>query len=485
MTKERILMRSLGLLLVGCWLLSLPACREEQVSYDTSYKLVLSTDTVQFDLVFTGYGTSTQRVVLRNPNPYALTVDSIVFRDGKFFRINIDGEADATRWQQFNVRGGDSAYLFVRAYIDPLGQDVPLIVEDDLLFMYNGNRTVLHLSAIGQDVHVLPKSAYNSAQHLTADKPYLVDDTLIFRSNLILDAGTTLYMRNNAAIFVGGNMTAEGTIDKPIIIRGYRTDNLFDSVPYAYASGQWNGVYLLHSGTETRTYSFKYVDILSGNVGLFCQSENISSPLPVLTMEGCRIHNMSVYGLVCLNVDATIVNSEISNCASYGVYLQGGTHTLVHNTIAAYFGYPYTNLNIHSTQREDVAAVFINNVSKRMAPMSTYMYNNIVTGARKNCLVLAVPLPEYYIGAFRGNYLRADSIKLPQFEANIYANDSDTVFVNNHYLYKQYRYYDFHLDSISPAIGIGDPVVAASYPFDREGVSRTAAPDAGCYQYNQ
>jgi hypothetical protein len=73
---------------------------------------------------------------------------------------------------------------------------------------------------------------------------------------------------------------------------------------------------------------------------------------------------------------------------------------------------------------------------------------------------------------------------LPQFEANVYATDSDTVFVNNYYLYKQYRYFDFHLDSVSPAIGIGDASVAAAYPEDRDGNSRAARVDAGCYQYN-
>lgn len=458
-------------------------CREEQVSYDPSLKLCLSVDSLPFDLVFTGQGTSTRRVVLRNPNANALTIERVQLREGKYFRINLDGEADATRWHNMTIRGGDSAYLYVRAYIDPLGQDNPLIVTDELAFSYNGNRTVLQLSAIGQDVTLLRKKDYLAEQHFTADKPYLVLDTLIFRTNLTIDAGTMMYMGNQAAIICLGNVTAEGTLEQPIVIRGARTDNLFDSVPYAFASGQWGGIYMLHEGTTPRTYTFRYVDVLSGNVGLFCQSENATGQLPHLIVDGCRIHNMSVYGLVCLNTDATITNSEVSNCASYGVYLQGGKHTLVHNTIAAYFGYPYTNLNIHSTSREDVASVFINNLSKRMAPMQTYMYNNIVTGARKQCLVLAAPLPEYYLGAFRGNYLRADTFRLPQFEANVYAQDDDTVFVNNHYLYKEYKYFDFHLDSISPAIGAGAADVAAQYPLDREGESRTTRVDAGCYQF--
>ena len=473
----------IGLLTLVFSLLSFTSCREEQISSDPQLRLTLSVDSLAFDTVFTGYGTSTRRVVLRNTNANALTIDSVHFRSGKHFSVNIDGEVDTQRWQQLTIRGGDSAYIFVRAFVDPLGQDNPLIITDEIVFCYNGNQTPLRLSAIGQDVTVLRKADYANDYHLHARKPYLVMDTLIFRGNLTIDAGTMIYMHNRGTIFALGDVTAKGTADKPIIIRGYRTDQLFDSVPYSVASGQWNGFYMLHSGTGKCIYDFRYVDVLSGNVGLFCQSDNVAGQMPQLVVYGCRIHNMSVYGVVCLNTDAMIINSEISNCASYGIYLQGGKHTLVHNTVAAYFGYPYTNLNIHSTQREDVAAVFINNLSKQMAPMQTYMYNNIITGARVNNLVLAAPLQDYYVGEFKGNYLRADTFALPQFEANVYATDSDTVFVNNHYLYKQYRYFDFHLDSISPAIGIGDASAAATYPTDREGNSRAERVDAGCYQW--
>ena len=472
----------LWLLAVSCWLLALTSCREETVSHDPSLRLVLSVDSLPFDTVLTGFGTSTRRITLYNLNANALTIESASLREGKYFHVNIDGEADNSRWQQMTIRGRDSAFVFIRAFLDPLGQDNPLIITDELRFRYNGNETTLRLSAVGQDVTVLRKSDIARNTRLRATKPYLVLDTLIFRSNLTIDAGATFYMHNQAVIFALGNVTANGTLDEPIVFRGYRTDQLFDSVPYAVASGQWNGFYMLHGDTKQRTYTFRYVDVLSGNVGLFCQSESTEQPLPELNVYGCRIHNMSVYGIVCLNTNATIANSEISNCASYGVYLQGGKHTLVHNTIAAYFGYPYTNLNIHSTQREDVAAVFINNLSKQMAPMQSYLYNNIITGARKQCLVLAAPLPEVYTGEFAGNYLRADTFDLPQFAANTYAKDDDTVFVNNHYLYKEYRYYDFHLDSVSPAIGVGC-VEHSTYPQDRDGVTRTTRIDAGCYQW--
>jgi hypothetical protein len=98
--------------------------------------------------------------------------------------------------------------------------------------------------------------------------------------------------------------------------------------------------------------------------------------------------------------------------------------------------------------------------------------------------VLATPLTEYYEGKFVGNYMRADSLSASVASNNVYASDSDTVvFRNVHYLYQEYRYYDFKLDSLSPARGIADSVIALSFPYDRSGLRRKSHPDAGCYEF--
>jgi hypothetical protein len=156
----------------------------------------------------------------------------------------------------------------------------------------------------------------------------------------------------------------------------------------------------------------------------------------------------------------------------------------VHNTIAAYYGYPYTNLNIHhNIIPDDVAAVDINNLSKNMAKTASSFCNCIITGGRKNNLVVATPLPDYYGGRFEGNYLRSDTLDARYAQNNVYASDSDScVFRNIYYLYKEYHYYDFRLDSLSPAIGIADSVAAIEYPTDRVGNKRKGRPDAGCYE---
>ena len=84
---------------------------------------------------------------------------------------------------------------------------------------------------------------------------------------------------------------------------------------------------------------------------------------------------------------------------------------------------------------------------------------------------------------------------MPHASDNIYWQKDDTaaVFVNDFYRYKEYVYYNFHLDSISPAIGIGEDVsTIKSYPgfenlpieSDRDGITRlNVRPDAGCYQH--
>ena len=470
-----------------CMILGMVACQQDIVSDDPTLQLAFSHDTVLFDTVFTTMGSSTKRVMVYNPNKNALHIDQVSMREGKYFKINLDGENNPEQLRDITLRGGDSLFVFIRTYIDPLNENSPVLIEDDLAFGVNGKTQRINLQAYGQNVEKIriPGDSLLVALSLTSEKPYLLYDTVNV-GNLTIESGTTIYMHTGAALYVYGNMIANGTKEAPITFRGDRTDRLFDSVPYRMASGQWDGIYLLHAkGILPPTYTLNYVDILSGSVGLYFYSEATGILLPKVTLKNSRIHNHSTYGLVLQNVNAEVTNCEISNCASYCVYLAGGKHNFVHNTIASYYGFPYTTLNIHQNMlAEDVAAVYINNLSKNTAKTKSSFTNCIITGGRKNSLVVATPLPDYYEGRFEGNYLRCDSLDAAYAKNNVYASDSDTmVFRNIYYLYEKYHYYDFRLDSLSPARGIGDSIVALEYPTDMVGCPRKGKPDAGCYEY--
>lgn len=471
-------------LLIVC-VLTLVGCREYNVSNDPTLRLIFSCDTLSFDTVFTEQGSATMQLMVYNRNEPAVLIDRVWFDDGKAFRVNIDGEADMSRMTHLQINGGDSMFVFVRVDIDPQNSNNPVLISDNLHFhLSSGTTQQVVMEAYGQDVTRIGKAGcgrtvYNGLT-MTADKPYLVFDTLVVDGSLIIDAGTRIYMHNNACIYTLGDITAKGTKERPIIIRGDRLDNLFDSVPYAYAGGSWNGIYL--QAEEPHTYDFEYVDILSGNNGLFVVSE-CTNPLPTLHMDGCRIHNHTQYGLVLNHVDALVTNTEISNCAIYCVYCNGGEHTFVHSTIASYFG--YTNIRIQSVSKEETAAVYIDNLSKEQPQTTTSFINSIITGFLSNQLVVATSFDQYYPGIFTGNYLKTDTLRMPHASDNTYWQKTDSaVFRNDFYKYKEYIYYDFHPADASPAIGIGDSIAALPYPTDRDGVSRALMrPDAGCYQH--
>ena len=421
-----------------------------------------------------------------NRNAQALVIDRVWLDNGQAFSVNIDGEADLSRLTDLPIYGGDSLFVFVRIKdIDALGSNAAVYFCDQLHFHLRTDVTQsVTLEAYGQDVTRIGATGKRTQLKnytFTANQPYLLFDTIIISGPMTLEAGATLYMHNGACLFALGNVAANGTREAPVTIRGDRLDNLFDSVPYRYASGSWGGVFL--QSDQPRTYTFNYVDILSGNIGLFCYS-TCRDLLPYLRMDGCRIHNHAQYGLVLVNTNALVTNTEISNCASYCVYCAGGKQDFAHATIASYYG--YTSIRIHSTAKEDAAAVFIDNLQKTDPQTTTSFYNSIITGYRSNQLVVATPFDQYYPGLFVGNYLKTDSLNMPHATGNTYWQKDDTlsVFRNDFYKYKEYVYYDFRLDSLSPAIGIGDSIAALPYPTDRNGVTRTLCrPDAGCYQH--
>ena len=454
------------------------------MSDDPSLRLSFSCDTLLFDTVFTAEGSVTAQIMVYNRNKNALVIDRIGLANGTAFRVNVDGEPDLSRLTHVQINGGDSLFVFVRADIDPTNSNNPVLMTDQLQFhLANDATQAIEIEAYGQDVtrigrnhHGRTDTAYAT---FTSNKPYIIYDTLVVNKKLTIQAGARIYMHSGACIYALGEVKAKGTLAQPIIIRGDRLDRLFEHVPYLYAGGSWNGIYL--QADKKQTYEMDYVDILSGNVGLYCMS--IYDGLPSLLMNGCRIHNHTQYGLVLQRINARVTNTEISNCGSYCIYCDGGTHQFIHTTVASYFG--STDVRIQSAVKENVAAVYIDNLSKT-TPTRTSFTNSIITGMRTRQLMVATPLDQYYEGTFVGNYLKTDSLLFSGAQNNVYWTEKEEhpVFRNTFFKYQEYTYYDFRLDSLSPARGIGDSIAAIPYELDRNGVSRLGVkPDAGCYQY--
>lgn len=478
------------------------ACTDE-FSTNPGDKLQFSTGLLSFDTVFTTIGSRTEVIKVYNPNKKALNISlvELVKSDSSYFKINVDGATNkAYRFRDVEISAKDSMFIFVTVNIDPNDANTPVIVEDQLRFLVNGNTQTVRLEAYGQNVEILRNRFIYSDSTLTAVKPYVIYDTLYIApaKTLTIEAGAKLYFHKNAALFVLGNLQAIGTLDAPIEMRGDRLDlakfdelnNKEDAekgyilypIPYNHIAGQWLGVFLL--GNEGN-HHLNHVRINSSDVGLYFYNEDKLN-LPDLKIENSRLHNFTLYGLVVNNGNVQVLNTEISNSGGHTVYLSGGKHTFIHSTLANYFN----NTNGFSYQasgRDGDATVIIYDLTHE-ARMEPVFKNCVISGSVANEFSLLTNFTEQFNADISHSYIRrTDTISFPQFTNIRWYHDKDTVFKQSKYDLKENLYFDFALDSVSPARGIADPAVTSAYGlrYDMKGNDRTVdgAPDAGAYEW--
>ncbi len=484
------LMRSAFLFLATIALLGMLSCQDELFTTNPDKKLEFSTDTLTFDTIFTSLGSTTEKFIIYNKNNRALRIDRISLAKGvsSKFRLNVDGVVDThNTFSAVEIGARDSMYVFVETTINPTDDNNLILIEDSVVFEFNGNKQQVHLEAFGQNMYLLKDKLLEENTRFKTDKPYLIygDLTVDTARTLTLPAGCRLYFHNNSNLIVYGNLNTEGTFNQPVELRGDRLDKVkfTDPVPYNYVAGQWGGVYLLSSSGH---HNLKNTNITSAYVGLYSPNTN-RNELPEITVENCRIHNFLYYGIVAQNTNLTVKNSEISNTGSYTVYLSGGKHVFEQSTIANY----YANNDFEPGSRDKFPAVMIMGL-QRTAPMETEFTNCIVSGTIDNELTIASRYLKDYKGVFKNSYIkRKTKIEQPQFQNIRWYQYGDTIFKQSRFDYEKKKYFNFTPDSISPVRKISsDLFVASKYPLDLNGKNRFVDenPDAGCYEwrpYNQ
>ncbi len=485
MTVKNIFISIFCILIV----LGFASCQDELFTTNPENKLEFSTDTLTFDTIFTSFGSTTERFLIYNNNNRALRISRISLAKGASskFRLNVDGTVSASNvFNDLEIGARDSMYIFVETTINTSDDNNPILIEDSVVFEFNGNKQQVLLEAFGQNMYLLKNELLENDIQFKNDKPYLIYGDLVVDTaqTLTLPAGCKLYFHNNSNLIVYGNLRTEGTFNQPVELRGDRLDKVkfLDPVPYNYVAGQWGGVYLLSSNG---VHSLRNTNITSAYVGLYSPNSDRDN-LPDITVENCRIHNFVYYGIVAQNTNLTVINSEISNTGSYTVYLSGGMHVFKQSTIANH----YANNDFEPSSRDKYPAVMIMGL-QRTAPMQTEFVNCIVSGTIDNEFAIASRFLKDYKGSFTNSYIKRKlKYEQSQFQDIRWYQFGDTIFKHSRFDYEKKKYFDFTPDSVSPARNIGDPSVASQYPLDLNGRNRfvDGQPDAGCYEwrpYNQ
>ena len=467
---------------------SMSSCIDESFSVDSKLRLKFSSDTLLFDTIFTTVGSATHKFMVYNPNNKNLKISSIQLGLGKNspYRLNVDGYLNKDNsFQDIEIRAKDSMFVFVEVTVDPQATNAPTFIKDSIVFNTNNNIQDVKLISYGQNMEVLKNRTVLNDTTLSAEKPYLVmgDLTVEAGATLTLKPGCRLYFHANSNLVVLGNLIADGTREKPILLRGDRTDKITTNAtfPYNYIANQWGSVMLLN---PEGNHKLNFVTINSGYAGIYFYNED-RSKTPTLEITNCRIHNFLKYGLVVQNGDVTVGNTEISNTGSYSVYLSGGKHTFTHCTIADYFN--SSSVLLQPSSREANVACMISELNK-VKPMETVFENCIISGSTNYEFGLMSRFTSNYHGIFKNCYIRNPKPEknLPQFTNIRWYEKQDTlVFKNAYYDKEKLIYYNFMPDSVSPARNIGDSQVATKFPYDLNGNNRFEdnEPDAGAYEW--
>ena len=460
-------------------------CKKDKFIEDPGAKIQFSQDSVLFDTVFTGIGSATKNIRIRNTNDQKIKISSIILEGGgnSQFVINVDG-VPGTNFKDIEIAANDSMYVFIQVNVNPTNANSPLIISDKLIFTVNGNTQILPLEAWGQDAYYhrptnaikfvdgtyLPYSRVSESENTTVtwtnDKPHVIYGFLVVDSTqkLIINAGVRVYLNYKASLWVYryGELKVKGQKGNEVIFQGARREK-----DYADEPGQWDRIWINEGSNNNE---IDYAIIKNGYIGLQAEVFGNTIGLPGrLKLTNTKIQNMSLWGLYSLAYNIYGGNNVISNCQEHSLnILLGGKYTFLHCT--------FSNFWNKEKSREKNTVHISNYTEQQVLPLdSCYFGNCIIDGKLENELSLDVKS----IGTITPNCIFSSSwirttndISDPLRYINVTKGSTELV-------YKDAGIYDFEPASEETRVGgfnhpkaIGD---AQKFPFDINNVSRSSS----------
>ena len=446
----------------------LSSCIEDGFTTASSDVLAFNRDTVAFDTVITLQGTATKQMVVYNHSKKQINISSIKVAgeaNKGHFHLNVDG-VRGDEFQNVEIRGNDSIYIFIEAYIDEMGQDEPTLLEDHLEFVTNGMTQKVLLSAWGQDVVRIKGDTIRRNTHFTADKPYLIYDTMFVSPGvtLTLDAGTTLLFHDKAALRCAGRMRANGTADEPVIFRGDRLDHIVGSTSFDIMSGQWGGVIFT---PPTMGNVLNHVIMKGSSIGMHC-SANDDTTQCALKLVNCVLTNSSSTCLATATCYVKLIGTEISDAAEEVGYFAGGKVEATQCTFANYYLFKVPSLPI-------VNVFDVEYSNGTIGKIKAYFDNCIIDGLCKEINEGELDNFNVYL---RYCLLKSSGTNDAHVINCVWEGDPDFLTLRDD------NFFDYRLGNESDAIGKGNPELCPEEArYDRYGNDRWArsAIDLGAY----
>ena len=425
------------------------ACQDDDsFSTNSGLKLDFSVDTLSLDTVFSRTPSSTYSFWVHNRNNDGLRMQSVRLRRGNQtgYRVNVDGlyldNANGSQTNDVEIRKNDSILVFVELTSNETGQPTPTLVEDDLVFtLESGIEQKVCLRAWSWDAMKLYAPEITKDSVIETNIPIVIYGDLKVSEDVTLTIrNTTLYFHDGSGIEVAGKLVTENCL-----MRGDRLDRMFPYLPYDRVCGQWNGIHFLGSSTGN---TMLRTEIRNPLDGIVCDSAAIDLEQYRLLMQECIVHNCQGVGVQSTNSYIRLEDCQLTNTLGNSLYILGGKAEVSYCTLGQFFPF--------SADRG--FALYFSNTP---TPLIDFICEGtIVTGYDKDVVkghISNEGLPfEYH---FKNCLLRtfAEEEDSTRFQQIIWETPEDPIQGKDHFVKidEDNLEYDFHLDSLSTAKGLG------------------------------
>lgn len=485
--RLKILLPLLAILVASC-------SDYESFSNAPGFRLSFSADTIAFDTLVSTIPSSTKTLYVYNHNDDGMRISTIQLENGanSHFRVNVDGRfLTEGVWHDFEVLRYDSLVVRIEMTPPEAGSTEPLYFSDRLHFLLeNGATQTVVLTGGSIDAYIQKGGLIiKSDETLLTDKPYVIYDSLVVKpeATLTLTEGTRLMFHDKAALHVYGKLLVQGSMEKPVVLRGDRMDHMFDYLLYDNTPSRWEGV-IIHRGSYGN--NLFQCDLHSSCFGIICEDTEQETPdetKPSVTLDCCILHNIGGDGLQLNNCVSRVTNTQVSNTLGHTVNINGGKHTFVYSTLAQF--YPFTTNRgdaLHLASSEDGSEYGLLRKAR--------FINCVITGYAKDVIMGEnIPKDGSCDYLFHHCFLNTPAVDdMEHFVGNVFDQDKKKdeeeklVRQDNFLVFDAHNYiYDFTPKAESAIRSLADPAYEGLPVFDRKGVSRLAdeGPDAGCYEY--
>lgn len=419
--------------------LTMTACSDDDsFTTDSANVLTFTADTLKMDTVFSNVGSATYTFWAYNHTDKGIRLNSVRLKNGNQtgFRVNVDGSyldnSLGAVVTNLEVRKGDSLRVFVELTSPEVNQLEPQMVADDLVFqLESGTEQRVRLQAWAWDAEKWTDKVISRDTTIDTRVPII-----IYGSGLRVDSGavltlrgTALYFHDGAGIDVYGRLEAEDCV-----MRGDRLDYMFDYLPYDRVSGQWRGIRLQSSSGDNK---FTDCEIRNAVDAIVCDSTT-------LHLFNTIVHNSSGEGLSARHSTVVVDYCQFTNTYGDCLGLHGCQATVQHSTLAQF--YPFS-------ANRGYALHFVNT---KQYHMTLECLNTIVTGYADDVVmgVKADSTTTDLVYHFTDCLLRTPKKEDEEHIVRvIFETPKDSVQGKQHFrtIDEDNLYYDFAIDSISPA----------------------------------